>query len=305
MKFPKIEMDTLLKRLEPPKGRIRMVLDTDTYNDIDDQFALVYALTSKEKLDVESIYAAPFLNKRSTSAADGMEKSYQEIIRLLNKMNISPEGLVHKGSNQFLTNYNEPIDSEAARDLIKRAMDSTEDSPLYVVSIAAITNVASAILIEPEIINKIVVVWLGGHSLNWPDTMEFNVEQDILAARVIFDSGVPVIQIPCMGVASHLLTTESELEKHLSGKNMIGDALVEIFKNFKSDHYGWAREIWDIAAIAYLINPEWVPSTIVHSPILTDQFTWSTDTRRHFMRTASFIKRNKVFKDMFEKISTL
>ena len=54
-----------LRMLEPPGSRVRMVLDTDTYNEIDDQFAVVYALLSTEKLDVEAIYAAPFHNNRS------------------------------------------------------------------------------------------------------------------------------------------------------------------------------------------------------------------------------------------------
>ncbi|MFC1725309.1 hypothetical protein ACFL4T_06755 [candidate division KSB1 bacterium] len=45
---------------EPPAGRVRMVLDTDTYNEIDDQFAVVYSLISPERLNVEAIYAAPF-----------------------------------------------------------------------------------------------------------------------------------------------------------------------------------------------------------------------------------------------------
>ena len=55
-----------------------MVLDTDTYNEIDDQFALVYALLCPEKLNVEAVYAALFTNDRSTGPGDGMEKSYEE-----------------------------------------------------------------------------------------------------------------------------------------------------------------------------------------------------------------------------------
>ena len=54
------------------------------------------------------------------------------------------------------------------------------------VSIGAITNIASAILMNPEIVNRMVVVWLGGHALSWPDTEEFNMVQDIAAARIVF-----------------------------------------------------------------------------------------------------------------------
>ena len=86
-------------------------------------------------------------------------------------------------------------------------MAAPEDDPLYVVAIGAITNVASAMLIEPEIIRRIVVVWLGGNPVHVPDTREFNLMQDPRASQLMFDSGVPLIQIPCLGVASHLLTT--------------------------------------------------------------------------------------------------
>jgi hypothetical protein len=98
MNFPILSEATRLLRLQPPAGRVRMVLDTDTYNEIDDQFALVHALLSSEKLSVEAIYAAPFFNERSSGPADGMQRSYEEILRLLDRLDRSPDGLVFKGS---------------------------------------------------------------------------------------------------------------------------------------------------------------------------------------------------------------
>lgn len=305
MKFPKPDNEFILKRLQLPEGKIHMVLDTDTYNEVDDQFALCYAMTSPERLVVEGVYAAPFFNDRSTGPADGMQKSYDEIIRLLGKMNVSTEGFVFKGSDRYLPDDDTPVESEAARDLIKKAMSRGGDEPLYVVALGAITNVASAILMEPEIIKKIVVVWLGGHPVYWNDTREFNLFQDVAAARVIFDSGVPVVQIPCMGVASHLLTNIPELEASLSGKNELCDALVEIVKGYNKDHFGWAKEIWDISTIGYLNHPECVPTALVHSPLLSDEGNWSMDTNRHFIKSATFVRRNGIFKDMFTKLSSL
>jgi purine nucleosidase len=86
--------------LQPPaKKPVAVVFDTDTYNEIDDQFALVCSLISPE-LRIEAVYAAPFKNSRSTSAEDGMEKSHEEFLRVLGKMGMSEKGLVHKGSRQ-------------------------------------------------------------------------------------------------------------------------------------------------------------------------------------------------------------
>ena len=121
MQFPIIDETTRLERLATPTRRVQMVLDTDTYNEIDDQFAIVYALLSPEQLDVRARYDAPFHNKRSKEAADGMGKSYQEILRVLSRINVSPSGLVHKGSEAFLNDLEHPCKSEAALDLIDLA----------------------------------------------------------------------------------------------------------------------------------------------------------------------------------------
>ena len=64
-------------------------------------------------------------------------------------------------------------------------MAAPDDDPLYVVAIGAITNVAAALLLEPDLVRKIVVVWLGGNTHHQPSTMEFNLMQDPDAARVI------------------------------------------------------------------------------------------------------------------------
>ena len=89
-----------MKNLTVPQGRVDVVLDTDAYNEIDDQFAIAYLLKNEEKLNTRAIYAAPFHNSRSTSAGEGMEKSYAEIFKLLVLMNI--EKPVFKGSDSFL-----------------------------------------------------------------------------------------------------------------------------------------------------------------------------------------------------------
>jgi purine nucleosidase len=303
MQFPTLTEIERLQRLAPPSGPISMVLDTDTYNEVDDQFAVVYSLLSPEKLAVEALYAAPFHNSRSSGPEDGMEKSYQEILQLLQRIDVPPGGLVYRGSTRYLESWNTPCESDAAADLIAKAMARAEqDPPLYVAAIGAITNVASAILIEPEIIKRIVVVWLGGHAHHWPDTKEFNLWQDPAAARVIFDSGVPVVQIPVMGVCSHLHTTIAELDRYVAGRGAIGNYLAETVRGYHEDHFGWSKVIWDISAIAYLLDERWTPTHLMHSPVLTDQGTWSFDNRRHLIRYAYHVNRDAIFRDVFAKL---
>lgn len=307
MNLPALHTDFILNRLSPPTGKVRMVLDTDTYNEIDDQFAIVHALTSPERLQVEAIYAAPFYNSNSDSPGDGMEKSYQEIGKILSLLGLSPEGYAFKGSNRYLPDATTPVPSEAVSDLIERALASSDDDPLYVVAIGAITNVASAILLEPSIRNKIVVVWLGGHALHWPNCDEFNLRQDVHAARVVFDSGVPLVLIPCHGVASHLLTTLAETEKFLRHQGPVGDYLVETIEHCRKDHFAYSRVIWDMSAVAWLLEPNWVPTSLVHSPIITnsDMCRWSFDSKRHFIRCANGVNRDRIFGDLYRKVQAL
>ncbi len=301
--YPKMKESERIKKLIPPTGKIKMVLDTDTYNEVDDQFALAYALLSPDKIDLQAVYAAPFKNNRAAFPGEGMEKSYNEILKLLKMMGKSPDDFAFRGSNRYLEDVKRPVKSDAANDLIKKALACSPEDPLYVVPIGCITNIASAILTEPKIIENIVVVWLGGNDLNWPHQKEFNLMQDVPAAQVVFDSGVPFVIFPTRPVISHLHTTIPELKHYLEGKNELSDYLYNIVVEYSGGRTAWSKVIWDVAAVAWLINPDWVPTNIVHSPILTDQVTYSTDHSRHFIRMATDIRRDAIFEDLFNKLS--
>jgi purine nucleosidase len=300
--FPLLTDAQRLARLEAPTQRVPIVLDTDTYNEIDDQFAVVYALFSADRLDVRAIHAAPFHNDRSAGPGDGMEKSHEEILRLLSRVDRSPEGFVLRGSERWLPAADEPVDSPAARDLIARAMAMPANEPLYVVAIGAITNVASALLMEPRLVERIVVCWLGGHASTWHRTNEFNLRQDLHASRVILDSGVPLALFPCVPVVEHLRTTLPEMERYIAGRGAIGDYLFQIYRDYVQDKPGRSKVIWDLAPLAWLINPGWAEMVSRPSPRLTDQLTWSHDPHRHLIREAIHISRDGVFADLFAKI---
>ena len=58
-KFPKLSKEILLNNLSLPSGKNKMILDTDTANEIDDQFALAWTLLSKDKIDLLGVTAEP------------------------------------------------------------------------------------------------------------------------------------------------------------------------------------------------------------------------------------------------------
>lgn len=294
-----------LENLSVPKGKIDVVLDTDTYNEIDDQFALAYLLSSKEKLNTKAIYAAPFFNARSNGPEEGMEKSYAEIKNILSLMKENVE--VFKGSKSYLADENTPVESDAADDLIKRAKSYSAEKPLYVVAIGAITNIASALIKAPEIAENIVIVWLGGHARHFHDTNEFNMKQDIAAARVIMKSGAPFVQLPCMGVVSGFTVSKPELEYWFKGKNELADYLAkstveeaEIYTAVKT----WTRCIWDVTAVAWLLNDDnrFMLSRIEKTSLPTYDYHYTADPDGEPMRYVYHINRDVLLADLVKKI---
>lgn len=293
-----------LQNLSVPTGTVDCVLDTDTYNEIDDQYALSLMMKSK-KCNVRALYAAPFFNNNSTSPEDGMERSYNEILNLLTLMGREADKAhVYRGSRTYLPDEKTPVESPAAEHLASLAMEYTMEHPLYVVAIGAITNVASAILKKPEIAERIVLVWLGGHDIHWGDTREFNMVQDIAAARIVFGCGCPLVQLPCMGVVSAFYTTEPELRHWLGGKNALCDYLVrhtvEEAETYAKDRV-WSRVIWDVCAAAWLLNENnrFMDAVVDHAPIPTYDGTYSFNEHRHLYLRVTDIHRDALFGELF------
>lgn len=292
-----------LAMLAPTAGKRRIVIDTDTFNEIDDQFAIVHALLSPESVTVEAIYAAPFINETTGDPGHGMELSYQEILALLERLSIPHEGLVHRGVTRYVGPQKKAVDAPAVDDLIARARRSSPDDPLHVVAIGAISNVASALLAAPDIIDRIVVVWLGGHAIDWQHQAEFNLEQDVGGVQVLFDSGVPLVLVPCEGVTSILHSTVPEIERYVEPQGEIGRFLAMRFKSYSDDHVGWAKEIWDMGATAWALDPAWAPSVLMPTPVLTDDMHYVLDRSRHLMRYVYTVNRNPIMQDFIGKLA--
>ena len=303
-----LTLDQRLRMLEVPDHPIDMVLDTDAYNEIDDQFAIAYALSAAEKLNVQALYAAPFHNERSSGPADGMERSYQEILKLLRLAGIKKTVL--RGSTGYLADEQTPQLSEAAQDLATRAMTYSPENPLYVVAIGAITNVASALLLNPAIADRMVVVWLGGHAPEWHDNAEFNCRQDVAAARVVYQSGVPLVILPCMGVVSAFTTTEPELNHWLRGKSDLCDYLIDHTVEAANEYAKgkvWSRVVWDVTAIGWLLNDDnrFMLHKLIPTPIPEYDHHYSQDPRRPLCRIAYHIHRDALLRDLFEHLTRL
>lgn len=283
-----------------PAGPVRMVLDTDAWNEIDDQFALAHLLLAPDRVRLEAVYAAPFCNARAASPGEGMRRSEAEIRRVLGALP-DRQVPVFPGSDRWLTDAGTPVASAAATDLIERSRGG--DSPLYVVAIGAPTNVASALLADPSLAERIVVVWLGGNALNWGSAAEFNLQQDPAASRVLLDCGVPLVLIPCNGVADRMITTKGEIEQYVRPGGEVGTLLAELYRDFVPDEPGHSKVIWDLAATAWVLHRDWLETELTSSPVLTSGLTWSRDPRRHLILSATQVGRDQIFGDLFRRLA--
>jgi purine nucleosidase len=313
------------QRLQLPSGQIPIVIDTDAANEIDDQFALAWLLSCPDRLNILGLYATPFsfAHRRSLypqASADappfnppevGMQRSFDELLHVQSLMQRSNRAPCFLGSRGYLTSLQQPIQSEATAHLIAAALAMPSDEPLYVVALGCATNVASALLLAPEIAQKIVVVWTSAFPSHSPHrNNSFNLEQDVLASQWLYDSGVPLVYLPGYHVGAQLRLSLAEVERYVQPHGKIGAYLHQLFSENplwtimgrpQAPSHSWV--IWDLINIAWLLNPDWVPSHLVPTPLLRDDLHWAARDQAHPMREAYAVQRDAIFNDLFARLS--
>ena len=89
-----------------------VILDTDLFNECDDQFALAYLLKSKENFNIEAVTLSPFYNSRMKENDGGIEKSFQEAKTIFKLCNTNSHNKIFRGSKDYISNgYNSKNDA--------------------------------------------------------------------------------------------------------------------------------------------------------------------------------------------------
>ena len=359
-KFPKLSNEKILLNLSNPFGKNKLILDTDTANEIDDQFALAWTLLSGDKINLLGVTAEPYsfqhhkeelleafniikekkeiskdninlVNNYSDwvngliesnihpndiyfdTPKEGVEKSYLEIIKVFDKLKIPHEGKAFRGSDQYLSSFDKPLITESSEFIVKSCLQYP-DEKIYVCAIGCLTNIASALLMEPKIINNLIVVWTSGfptHSIN-NNSHSFNLVQDVLSSQLLFECGVANVYLPGYNVGAQLTLSLPDMKEFVKGRGDIGNYLYELYTNNPLhkqrgviDQTWRTWVIWDVITIAWMIDASWVPSHIVSSPVLNDELYWKRNNESHPMREAYGVNRDAIFHDFFTKIDKL
>lgn len=276
-----------------------VILDTDTYNECDDQFALTYLIKSKDMFNIEAITVAPFSNsKRNVSTKESQELSYKEILKICNWLNFDYDNKVFKGSMDYVQNvYDE--DNDAVNKIIEVAL---KNDKTYIMAIGAITNVALAIKKEPKIINRIEIVWLGGKEPNYKDNLEFNFKQDVKAVKTVFNSDVKLTILPCYNVVNNLMINVNTLKDKLENKSELCNYLIDRFYNDGYHGVQNKRVIWDISVIAYMINKNWFETKDVCCPIIKKDTSYEPTNKKRMITFVTKLDKDKIYEDLFKKL---
>ena len=279
--------------------KTNVILDTDTYNECDDQFALSYLIKNQDKFNIEAITVAPYSHKtRNVSVPEGQELSYNEIFKICKWLGFDTTDKVFKGSIDYICNgYDE--DNDAVNKIIEVAL---KNDKTYILGIGAITNIALAIKKEPRIINKIEVIWLGGNQLNYKDNLEYNFRQDIDAVKIVFDLKVRLTILPCKDVISKLRIDINTLKENIGNKSELCNYLIDRFYNDGYHGIQEERVIWDISVIAYMINKNWFKKEIISCPNVNDDTSYELTKDRHKIAMITDIDRDKIYEDLFKKL---
>lgn len=215
------------------KPRMRVIIDNDFGGDPDGLFQLVHHLLSPS-VEIRAIIgshlkAGDFFDPSKVTATNAKKK----IEEVLNIMSLGKNYPVYQGSNVALENDSTPQPSEAVDAIIREAMRTDTRQPLYIVCGAGLTDLASAFLKQPEIANRLTLIWIGGPeypTLALPPpgytSLEYNLGIDIKAGQVVFNkSNIPIWQIPRSSYRQ-ILMPYSALVTKVKGQGKTGDFLV-------------------------------------------------------------------------------
>lgn len=256
----------------PKEGEsIRVIIDTDAACEIDDLYAIALAVISTDCLNIEGFVGAHF---GDSGGPDGIERSVQAINTVLEKANMTGKFPVKKGSPPF--QYSQvPVESEGVDFIIEHAKAASPEEPLWIISLGACTNIASAYLKDPSIADSVVVLWHG--RTKWPDQCwNFNAYNDVKAVRILFKSDLPLI---LFDTGTYLRCPMEESAERIAPYGELGKYLHEF--RLKSNWYqSPTKGFFDLGDIAAVVDPSMVYWEIVDAP----EVNWDMEyqhTKRH------------------------
>jgi len=247
----------LLADWSTSKDTLRVIIDSDAANEVDDQYAIALALGFPERIKIEGIVAAHYGLR---GGSNGIEKSMKSINEVLQISGTSIRFPVKAGIPPLtFLDYFPP--SEGVDLIIEKARQSSREDPLWVIALGPATNVVGALLKDPSITDKVIVLWHG--RTKWPQKcLNFNAYNDVKATQLLFDLPVRLI---LFDTGSGITMPMKESAKRIMTKGKTGKYLHDIRQASP-----YARQpdkgLFDLGDLAAIVSPNICRYELVHSP---------------------------------------
>jgi inosine-uridine nucleoside N-ribohydrolase len=287
---------------QKPTIKIPVVLSTDVGNEIDDQWAVAYLLLQPrfEVLGVMSAHAP-------TITAPAGQTSHRILVEVVeNRLGMTRHPPLIEGGSWPLDDSKSPRTSPAVEFLLKTSRRFSSDKRLTVLMIGAATDVASAILIDPTIADRIRVVQMGFTDEQGGE--EFNVANDAHAVQAILNSKVPLVIGPGKVCRESLSLTFAQAREMLKPRGAIGAWLWEeyqawyfrVVKPLRVNDFSKPWVIWDNIALAYVLG-----MTTQHDlprPGMRDNMTFEPGTTNQVVTWITDVDERRMWADFLELV---
>ena len=305
-------------------ARMRVIVDNDFGGDPDGLFQLTHLLLSPS-VEIRAIIgshlkAGDGFDNSKTQAENAAGKA-RELLQVMDfKKNIH----IIAGSNTAMPNDSTPVKSEAVNFIIKEALRTDTKLPLYILCGAGLTEIASALLTNPKIADKLTLVWIGGPeymdiALPPPNysNPEYNLNIDIAAARVVFNfSQIPLWQVPRNAYRQAILPY-SQLLLKVKPQGKVGTYLSGVLENLmiriqKYVNLGEVYILGDSPLVlltalqsSFEADPSSSEYVIKKAPNINKQGAYELNKKGRNIRVYSHLDINLMFSDFFAKLELM
>ncbi len=299
-------------------GEIRVILDTDANNELDDQHAIAYLLFNGDVFDVEAITV------NRTRNGGGVDQHLAEAQRVVRLCGLDSQIPVLLGADKSFDEIKNQLDrpdfdgAEAVNFIIERAK-AADERRLVLLPVGKLTNIALALKKDPSIIPKVRVVWLGS---NYPERGEYNKENDVESLSYILETEVDfeiaTVRYGKPSGTDAVRATLPEIRRIMPGKGPkidppvtgrhggeytnFGDYSINLFENIRLYGDPPSRALFDMAAVAIVKNPAWAKAVEMPAPILKDgRWTERPDNPRKIILWEDF-DRDAIMADFYDRM---
>jgi inosine-uridine nucleoside N-ribohydrolase len=289
----------------PSEAKIPVILSTDVGNEIDDQWAVVYVLTNPE-FEVLGILSAQAPTLPPPAAHTTFLVLLDEVENRLKMVTHPP---LFEGSSLPLADISSPRPNAGVQFIVQSSKSFSKDHRLTVFTIGAATDVASSILTDPSIVDRIQVVAMGFNS--WPKGGdEFNVLNDIRAWQVILQSDVPVVVGSADVCRAHLAVGLDQARDLVSKQGPVGEWLWHEFSDFyyrfvkpvRKDDFSKPWIIWDIITMAHTLGM--TTQEVYPRPTLRDDASFEHSQTNKTITWITSVDEKRLWADFIDKLDT-